>query len=206
MKLPTSPHPVWRFLLPAVAAFGALGAAAGLPDRVVLTWRSDPATSQAVTWRSTGTEAPAWAEYQVATDGVLAATGARVPATTENVAVAGAGVRSHTAEFTVLAPNTLYAYRVGNGEASSEWHQFRTAQDGPARFSFIYFGDAQNDIRTHWSRVFREAVRQAPDVRFTLHAGDLVNRAENDAEWSEWFGAPAWYNAAVPVVAAAGNH
>ena len=61
-------------------------------------------------------------------------------------------------------------------------------------------------IRTHWSRVFREAFREAPRAAFTLHAGDLVNRARQDAEWGEWFGAPAWVNGTIPVVPTPGNH
>jgi 3',5'-cyclic AMP phosphodiesterase CpdA len=112
----------------------------------------------------------------------------------------------HSAEFGDLQPDTLYAYRVGDSVNWSEWFHFRTARSEPAPFTFLYFGDAQNDIRTHWSRVVREAFREAPRAAFTLHAGDLINRAQSDAEWGEWFGAPAWVNATVPVIPTPGNH
>src|SRR5690606_2730420 len=69
-----------------------------------------------------------------------------------------------------------------------------------------YFGDAQNDIKTHWSRVFREAFRDAPRAAFTLHAGDLINEDSFDAEWGEWHGAPGWVNGTIPVIATPGNH
>jgi hypothetical protein len=39
-----------------------------------------------------------------------------------------------------------------------------------------------------------------------LHAGDLVNHAESDAEWGEWFGAGGWLNAMTPLIAIPGNH
>ena len=57
-----------------------------------------------------------------------------------------------------------------------------------------------------WSRVIREAYRDAPKAKFMIHAGDLINNAEADAEWGDWFGAGAWLNAMVPSVPVPGNH
>ncbi|MDT9046762.1 fibronectin type III domain-containing protein, partial [Escherichia coli] len=53
----------------------------------------------------------------------------------------------HTAEFKDLEPGTRYAYRVGDGANWSEWFQFRTCSSSPEAFSFVYFGDAQTEIR-----------------------------------------------------------
>jgi hypothetical protein len=39
-----------------------------------------------------------------------------------------------------------------------------------------------------------------------IHAGDLINNAEKDAEWGEWFGAGSWLNAMIPTVPVPGNH
>ena len=39
-----------------------------------------------------------------------------------------------------------------------------------------------------------------------LHAGDLINNENDDAEWGEWFGAGSWLNGMIPVVATPGNH
>ena len=44
----------------------------------------------------------------------------------------------------------------------SEWVHARTASDKPEPFSFIYFGDAQNDVKSLWSRVIRGAYSDAP--------------------------------------------
>jgi 3',5'-cyclic AMP phosphodiesterase CpdA len=57
-----------------------------------------------------------------------------------------------------------------------------------------------------WSRVIREAFSDLPKARFILHAGDLINRANRDAEWSEWFNAGGWVNAMVPSIPSPGNH
>jgi 3',5'-cyclic AMP phosphodiesterase CpdA len=108
--------------------------------------------------------------------------------------------------FTDLSPATKYAYRVGDGVNWSEWFHFSTAEADAEKFSFIYFGDAQNDIRNKWSRVIREAYSDAPKAAFMLHAGDLVNHAEADAEWGEWCGAGQWLNAMMPSIAIPGNH
>src|SRR5262245_14165441 len=40
-----------------------------LPDRLILTWKADPATSQAVTWRTSILVKKAFAEVAVAEDG-----------------------------------------------------------------------------------------------------------------------------------------
>jgi hypothetical protein len=73
--------------------------------------------------------------------------------------------------MTGLEPDTLYAYRVGDGVRWSEWNQFRTASAKPAPFSFIYLGDEQNNLLSSCARVLRQAFRQAPDAR--LHAAHI---------------------------------
>ena len=61
-------------------------------------------------------------------------------------------------------------------------------------------------VKTHWSRVFREAFRDAPRAAFTLHAGDLVDERYMDSEWGEWHQGPDWVNGTIPVIATPGNH
>ncbi len=196
-------HDDWK---PTPYADAAAHAPRPLPDRIVLTWSGDPATTQAVTWRTDTSVRRARAELAVANENGSALQGEPFPARTEAFASDLGAAHYHRVEFTGLEPATLYAYRVGDGANWSEWLHFRTASREARPFTFVYFGDAQNDVRTHWSRVFREAFRAAPQAAFTLHAGDLINRANRDAEWGEWFGAPGWVNGMVPVVPTPGNH
>jgi hypothetical protein len=177
-----------------------------LPDRVVLTWDADPATTQAVTWRTDTSAVHGVAEIAIANEHGTSLVPARVGATTTEVTSDLNVAHYHSVRFTGLQPDTLYTYRVGDGVNWSEWFHFRTASREAKPFTFVYFGDAQNDIKTHWSRVFREAFRDAPRAAFTLHAGDLINNNARDAEWGEWHGAPGWVNGTVPVVAVPGNH
>lgn len=108
--------------------------------------------------------------------------------------------------FRDLQPGTKYVYRVGDGVNWSEWFHFTTASSELQPFSFIYFGDAQNNLRSMWSRVIREAYSDAPKSKFMLHAGDLINTAQSDADWGEWFVAGGWLHATVPSVPVVGNH
>jgi hypothetical protein len=177
-----------------------------MPDRLVLTWAGDPASTQAITWRTDTSVSQSWVEVMKATDKPLDFQGERVSAKTQAFVSDLGESHYHSVELTDLESNSLYAYRVGDGVNWSEWQHFRTAKAEAAPFSFVYFGDAQNNIRMHWSRVFREAYRAAPDAAFTLHAGDLINRAQRDAEWGEWFGAPGWVNGTTPMIVTPGNH
>jgi len=197
---------------PATGAPGSPGKTAlPRPERIVLTWASDPARSLAVTWRTAGpVPSPrgmillASANPNVFKDGQAIRT---VPAVTgEVVTDRGARVRYHTVEFTGLEPGAQYAYRVGTDGAWSEWNHCTTASLEPETFQFIYLGDAQNRLDSLWPRAIRTAFRTAPRARFVLYAGDLVNLPRSDLEWEQWFTASGWLHRVMPCVAAAGNH
>ena len=188
-----------------------------IPDRVILTWPGDPATSQAITWRTDTSVSKATAQFAVAEPGPgfapynLGGTPdprkvTFVEATTTPLETDLGVANYHSATFTDLTPATHYVYRVGDGKNWSEWFQFRTASDKPAPLKFIYFGDAQNDLKSHWSRVVRGAYSDMPKADFILHAGDLINRGPADAEWGEWHNAAGWINGMVPSLATPGNH
>ncbi|MBK9169557.1 MAG: metallophosphoesterase family protein [Bryobacterales bacterium] len=178
-----------------------------LPDRIILTWSGDPATTQSVTWRTSTDVTTATAQIAEAEDGPGFAKKAREIGVTSTPFTSDLGdALYHTAHFTGLTPRTLYAYRVGDGTNWSEWNQFRTASDRPDPLTFIYGGDAQNDVFSFWSRLIRTAYKTAPETHFILHAGDLINRANRDEEWGEWFRAPGWINNSVASLAAPGNH
>ncbi|MEM8678638.1 MAG: metallophosphoesterase family protein [Planctomycetota bacterium] len=191
----------------SVVDAGHLYAPSVLPDRVILTLSGDSAHTQDVSWRTNSTVEQAFVEYAVATGGpYFVKNAARIPATTNPFRSDLGPCHLHTARMGGLTPATRYVYRVGDGKNWSEWFQFSTASEDATPFRFIYFGDAQNDLRSMWSRVIREAQADAPHASFMLHAGDLVNRANRDAEWGEWFGGGGWLNAMMPSLATPGNH
>jgi Purple acid Phosphatase, N-terminal domain/Calcineurin-like phosphoesterase len=188
-----------------------------VPDRVILTWNGDPATTQAVTWRTDTTGTKAVGQLALSEGGTgHDSLGAKVrpnpdktktvPGKTELVKSDLFEAHYHSVSFTELKPATKYVYRVGDGATWSEWYEFRTPSDKPEPLSFLYFGDAQNEIRSHWSRVIRGAYSDMPKAHFMIHAGDLINRGTADGEWGEWHHAAGWINGSVPSVPTPGNH
>ncbi len=182
------------------------------PDRISITFFDDPATSFSVSWRTDTSITEAVAEVAVATAAPrFWRNSTRQQALTEtmnamHIANAKVVANYHSVTFTDLKPNTLYAYRVGDGEKWSEWIHYRTASKEQEPFTFLYVGDAQNQIMELWSRLIREGYRQEPDARFIIHAGDLINRAHNDSEWHEWFEAGGWIHSMLPAIPVPGNH
>jgi hypothetical protein len=177
------------------------------PSRVLLNITDDPARKAAVSWR---TESATEAKGQIAiaspdprfVKDAITVNAESVPVTVPN----GKTVYYAAVRFMDLKPSTQYAYRVGSEKGWSEWIHFTTASDKPAPFNFVYFGDAQNDIKSMWSRAVRRAFRDLPYANFFLHAGDLINTANSDNEWEEWFEAGGWIHGAIPCVASPGNH
>ena len=193
------------------------------PDRIVATFEGDPSQSFAVAWRTAANVTATRAEITLATpDARIDLTGRSVAAVSERVdldtVIANGRALAvqandtlpaaayHSVRFDGLKPDTLYAYRVQGSDGHwSEWFQTRTApKSGPIRF--IYMGDAQNGVLSLWSRTIRAAFQAAPDARFMLHAGDLVNRGSRDIEWADWFKAGGFLHAMIPAIPVAGNH
>ena len=197
----------WREIETASPA--ARYAPSSRPDRIILTWSQDPSASQSVGWRTDSSVDKAQAEITLAASSLdFAMHARRSTALTHRVDSPEFGtVLQHEVHFTGLRPDTVYAYRVGEqGGEWSEWFQFRTASQTSDPFRFIYFGDAQNEIRQDFSRLFRQALLSASDARFFLYAGDLVDMGDNDAQWGQWHAAGGWANASIATVPVIGNH
>jgi hypothetical protein len=178
-----------------------------LPDRIVTTWQGDPTRTFSVTWRTSDSVPKVVGQIAKAQAGPgFPAQAKSVDAVTASFTSDLGTANNHSVQFNDLDPETKYVYRVGDGANWSEWIHFQTASEKPEPFSFIYFGDAQNDLKSMWSRVIREAYSDAPKARFMIHAGDLINNANRDAQWGEWFGAGGWLNAMVPSIPTPGNH
>ncbi len=198
-------------------------AASVWPDRIAVTFADDPATTLTITWRTDASVGFTHAQIVKASDDARFEAGAltdrartiimdleRLPTdhgphhSPYNV---GLGVVAyHSITFEGLEPDTLYAWRVRGSEGLySEWFQTRTApRSGP--IEFVYFGDAQIGIRSHWSRLIRMAEKAAPHAAFFLHAGDLVDRPDRDNEWAQWFEAGGFIHAQTPIMPVPGNH
>lgn len=183
------------------------------PDRIVLSYGEDPSTTASVTWRTTSEIDTAYAEIAIATAAPKfwrnAKTIKAVTTTFDAIEINEAEILAnyHSVWFTDLKSDTTYAYRVGDGKRWSEWIQFKTApKESKDKFSFLYVGDTQNFILELWSRLIRESYKKAPDAKFIVHAGDLVNNAHNEQQWQEWFDAGGWIHSSIGAFPIPGNH
>ncbi|CAL1518998.1 3',5'-cyclic adenosine monophosphate phosphodiesterase CpdA [Chitinophaga sp. MM2321] len=177
------------------------------PDRIVLNVTADPSRTAAVTWRTAQSITTSYAELAPATaDPRFTAQATQYKAETTAPFADSLPVRYHHFTFSGLQPNTVYAYRVGQGEEWSEWFQFSTAGLPGEPFSFIYLGDAQANILSLWSRAIRKAWSSAPDARLIIHAGDLVHKGNNNNQWQQWFEAGSFIHSSIPGMMTPGNH
>ena len=191
------------------------------PHRIIVSLTEDANHSSAVNWRTNQQVDTAYVQVAEETHGpdfLLDKNKQQFTAKTEFIAVENIRDQEplvkaayHSAIINNLKPGTNYVYRVGDGNKNndtwSEWFQIKTPSSNKSEpFSFIYFGDAQNDVKSMWSRVLRKSYKMMPEVDFMLHAGDLINHSESDREWGEWFYAGSFIHATVPSVMTPGNH
>jgi hypothetical protein len=183
----------------------------GFPDRIILNLTESPTNSIGINWRTDITQLSGMVQFAKATHGTQFLKQVdSVNAVVENLVVSYANepnvyANYHSAELKNLTPGEEYVYRVGAGKYWSEWFQFSMPAE-KKKVSFLYFGDAQNDIKNHWSRLLRNAYRIEPNIDFMLHGGDLINRHNHDIEWGEWFAAGGFIHSTIPSIMTPGNH
>jgi 3',5'-cyclic AMP phosphodiesterase CpdA len=196
-------------ILPKILLRGAAAPSLGsVPSRIILTWAGDPARTQAVTWRTqTPLSSPQAQLAKFTADPGFEKKAISVNGVAETDDLGGGQSAGHYAvNFQGLNPKTQYCYRVGDGQTWSEWNFFRTASEKPEPFRFLYLGDAQNSIKSMWSRSIRAAYATVPDARFVVHAGDLVAEGNDDRLWGEWTDAMGFISSLVPSIPVPGNH
>lgn len=184
----------------------------GKPQRLIVNPTEDPSRGFAVTWRMEAGAGKGLVEYAEATPGpAFEDAVSTVMAASEVIQYvprngAPVSATAHSAVIDGLKPETLYVYRVGDGRTFSAWRQIRTAASTAKPFTFLYFGDVQNEVESHGSRVMRMARRLAPDAALALYAGDLINRSDADREWAEWFDMAPDLHAELLTLPSPGNH
>ena len=190
-------------LSPTFAASAVVSSADAQPERIVLTPPQDPSTSQSFTWRTGGDITEGSIHIRA-----VGATEWRVENARANELLQSGGIptRTHSVTIDGLTAATEYEYYVGTEGFASATYRFTTAGAPGEDFTFIYFGDAQNELTAKWTPVVKAAYDRFPEAIGTVNAGDLVNRSGNDSEWTEWFGAMNGYSQTTNVIAAPGNH
>ena len=116
----------------------------------------------------------------------------------------------HIAKITGLQPGTKYTYRIGDAGRNiwSEPASMETAKGDNSAFSFVYATDAQSQTKEQydfsWGKVLQDAKERAPEYKFILNAGDMVDYGANMRQWEWALGEPGVADTTIASVA--GNH
>lgn len=180
--------------------FTVKAAARTAASRVVLTPSTTPERSQSFSWLG-GRNASEYLHIRSSEGGL-----ARTISATARGTVNGNPRQRFSTTATGLSPATKYDYRVGLPGSWSPWHTFGTASSTQDAFTFLYFGDAQVGLGSTWPRVVQAAETKAPEAAGSIHAGDLINNADDDSQWRDWFAGMTRSAATSNVLAAPGNH
>ncbi len=179
------------------------------PDQICLTWNGDPATTQAIQWRTNPAVKEGVVQYRKkdAPDAPPAEVNAEVSLLEDRLVGNDPTNHRFTATLKNLAPGAAYTYRVGNpsGNTWSPWMEFTTAPAEPESFSFIYMGDVQVGMFA-WSKLLARAKEIQPNTAFYILAGDIVNRGNKREEWDELFQEGQAFFAYKALIPALGNH
>lgn len=182
-------------------------APAPFADRVSLSWQGDVYTELTVTWRTDTSHRDMEVHYTKNGPGADQESQIKkVVANYKDVEGISYTSRYHSARIKDLNPGEHYIYRIEGEDYKSEWSTYRCPVNSADSFKFIYMGDAQNDLYDTWARVMRSAYLKCTDAAFVLHAGDLINHADNDYEWAEFFASTEPFKKSIPVIATPGNH
>ena len=177
------------------------------PQRIILNLTDSPSTSIAVTWRTMGEIPHPQIKFAEISDWrELDSTFSIADARSEKVKIdSSTFAYHHSALIKNLKPNTTYSYRVGGGSNWSELTQFTTANSENTPFEFVFFGDPQVDVKDYVSRIFRKSFLAAPNAKFWLFIGDLMDKPL-DQYWEELFYAGGFIYSMMPSVMVPGSH
>lgn len=117
--------------------------------------------------------------------------------------------------LTNLKPDTTYSYRISSQSKGqierSPAYTFHTAKQKANSFSFLVFGDSQNDTPKNpsyasWKTTCEAAYASHPEAKFFINLGDLVEEGQNYPHWLGWFDAAQNVIDKIPAYAILGNH
>ncbi len=171
------------------------------PDNIVLTPAGDMSREIRVTWRASASVPDGAVRFD---DTEVWATARAFPSPE---LTSDGTVHCFTATLRGLRPGTTYAYRVGSPSLGiwSAQAEFTTAPEEEEEFSFVYFGDVQNDSEA-FGGMLRTVAERHPETALYLMGGDLVDAGESRNLWDAFFAEAAPLYSRVPVAPALGNH
>ena len=166
-------------------------------------------TERNFSWYSPKTDVPGVIEYAKVTDGNF-----RIPenakTVTATLAEASSGYQANEATITDIEGSSEYVYRLGDGNGKwSETYSFKTQETDS--YNFLFTGDPQIGSSGNiprdtegWVNTLNKAIEKFPNTSFIQSAGDQVNNANSEEEYTGYF-APEELKK-YPTATTIGNH
>ena len=178
------------------------------PDHIMLSIRGCAETTMTVTWRTRSEITQGYVLYWE--EG--AADKQRIDADTDLFESDIDRSSMFWAHLENLKPDTKYYYTCGSNAFRSEVFFFRTSPKDLTHFKFICVSDQQkgepHDCPDYsWFNSFiRDVLKQHPDIRFILTAGDNCDCGQHEVQWNGAFSGLVGIAEYVPFMMALGNH
>jgi predicted phosphodiesterase len=174
-----------------------------LPDQIMLTWSSDPATGIDIQWRSDTAINEGVVKYREAGSWEELASTAGKYRMDDRVLINDRSVNRYTAKLRNLKPGTTYEYLIIPQDKYKVGQTFSTSSED-RNFTYIWFGD------THHSPEFGELIRRAekrhPETAFYSIAGDIVSDGLYRNQWDDIFDFTGEVISSKPLMVVPGNH
>lgn len=160
----------------------------------------DMSRSRTIMWQSDSSEKDPAVEYRLAGQAEIQA----VKASEEKMEDGKEITFIHTAKLENLTPDQNYEYRIRYGSKASAWKKFSTPSG--TDFKAIVFPDSQSSDYSIWGNTAAGAWKKAPDARFFINMGDIVDNGEDPYQWNEWFKYAQPFVEQIPFAPVMGNH
>ena len=177
-------------------------------DQIVLTWCADPATTQAIQWRTDPSVVKTSLRYWKATENKKSykEKDATYEMLRDSYIYNNPEVKHWQINLSQLTPGTEYNYLIYNADTKKEskTYTFRTGPEDDRPFSFIYLGDTHNDDIV--GPVLNQAIKESPNAAFLIHSGDHVNTGLFRDLWDKYFNSAKEVFPALSFAPTLGNH
>ncbi len=177
------------------------------PDHIMLSFNGDPKTSMTVTWRQCKEITQGFVDLRSKNGETF-----RVDAVTE-LFKSDVNISSiFWAKLTGLKPGTKYYYTCGDVNNRSDEFYFTTQPENLTSFKFIAISDHQKDddhYNPSYARLnafLKSVLKENPDVRFILTAGDNTNCGQHEIQWNAMFEGMQGIIEYIPYMMTCGNH